>query len=101
MSSVENFTQSAKREQILCLWYFFCFYWQAVEDFHSQVSSVAGLVLEEFRLVTVWRVVEGEYLLMTGLFFFFLHKIICCGYSLEVPHWGDSNQYPHFVFMEN
>ena len=28
----------------------------------------------------------------------FLHKNICCGYSLEVPHWGTSNGYPHHIF---
>jgi len=29
--------------------YLFSIYSQAVEDFHKQVSSVAGLVLDEFR----------------------------------------------------
>ena len=28
------------------------------------------------------------------IFFLFLHKNICCGYSLEVPGWGASNEYP-------
>ena len=27
------------------------------------------------------------------IFFLFLHENICCGYSLEVPHWGASNEY--------
>ena len=34
-------------------------------------------------------------------FFSFLLKNICCGYSLEVPHRGTSNEYPQHVFMEN
>ena len=25
----------------------------------------------------------------------------CCGCSLESPHQGDSNEYPQHVFMEN
>ena len=29
---------------------------------------------------------------------FFLHKNIYCGYSLEVPHWGTSNEYPQCMF---
>ena len=28
-----------------------------------------------------------------------LHKNICCGYSLESPWRGDSNEYPQHVFM--
>ena len=24
---------------------------------------------------------------------------ICCGYSLEVPHWGASNEYPQYTFF--
>ena len=31
--------------------------------------------------------------------FSFLHEI-CCGYSLEAPLWGASNEYPQQVFME-
>ena len=27
-------------------------------------------------------------------------KCICCGYSLESPHWGTSNEYPQYVFMD-
>ena len=28
----------------------------------------------------------------------FLDKNICCGYSLEVPQWGTSNEYPQHMF---
>ena len=31
-------------------------------------------------------------------FFLFLHKNIHCGYSLEVPHQGASNEYPQPMF---
>ena len=30
--------------------------------------------------------------------FLFLHKSICCGYSLEVPLRGASNEYPQHMF---
>ena len=33
------------------------------------------------------------------IFFLFLHKNICCGYSLEVPNRGISNEYPQHMFM--
>ena len=41
-------------------------------------------------------------MIILAYFFLFLQKsIICCGYSLEVPH-GTSNEYPqHMLFMEN
>ena len=33
------------------------------------------------------------------IFFLFLHEDILCGYSLEVPHRGTSNEYPqHHMF---
>ena len=41
-------------------------------------------------------------LLQTGggvqIFFFFLHKNICCGCSLEVPCQGTSNEHPQYMF---
>ena len=27
------------------------------------------------------------------------HQGMCCGYSLEVPHWGTSNEYPQYMFL--
>ena len=32
------------------------------------------------------------------VFFLFLHKNICCGYSLEAPQWGASNEYHNTYF---
>ena len=32
------------------------------------------------------------------VFFLFLHKNICCGYSLEASHWDASNEYPQHMF---
>ena len=34
-----------------------------------------------------------------AIFFLFLDKNICCGYSLEVPRWGTSNEYPQHMFL--
>ena len=31
--------------------------------------------------------------------FLFLYKNICCGYSLEAPHQGASNEYPQHMFL--
>ena len=38
------------------------------------------------------------YLPKIDIFFLFLAENICCGYSLEVPHWGTSNEYPQCMF---
>ena len=32
------------------------------------------------------------------IFFLFLNENICCGYSIEVPHRGTSNEYPQHMF---
>ena len=32
------------------------------------------------------------------IFFLFLHENICCGYSLEAPQRGASNEYPQHMF---
>ena len=31
--------------------------------------------------------------------FFFYHEIVCCVYSLELPHRGDSNKYAQHTIM--
>ena len=33
------------------------------------------------------------------IFFLFLHKNICCGYLLDAPKWGASNEYPQHMFL--
>ena len=33
------------------------------------------------------------------IFFLFLNENICCGYSLEAPHRGTSNEYPQHMFL--
>ena len=41
-----------------------------------------------------------RYLLVSlGKFFLFLHKNLCCGYSLEAPQLGTSNEYPKDRFL--
>ena len=32
-------------------------------------------------------------------YYFSLHENICCGYSLEVPRRGTSNEYPQHMFL--
>ena len=35
------------------------------------------------------------------VFFLFLHKRICCAYSLEAPQRGSSDWYPHVFSWRN
>ena len=39
---------------------------------------------------------ENKYL---GIFFLFYHGIVCCVYSLESPHRGDSNEYTQHTII--
>ena len=34
-----------------------------------------------------------------SIFFLFLNENICCGYSLQGPHRGTSNEYPQHTFL--
>ena len=38
-------------------------------------------------------------MIIKGYFSLFLHKNLCCGYSLESPRRGDSNEYPQHMFL--
>ena len=38
-------------------------------------------------------------MIIKGKFSLFLHKKICCGYSLESPRRGDSNEYQQHMFL--
>ena len=41
-------------------------------------------------------VFDDNYSIVLSVF----HKNTCCGRSLELPHRGDSNEYPHDHFYE-
>ena len=41
----------------------------------------------------------GYFVIIKGQFCLFLHKNICCGYSLESPCQGDSKEYPQHTFL--
>ena len=46
------------------------------------------------------ELVKQEYqVIILGQFFLFLYKNICCGYSLEAPRRGASNEYPQHMFL--
>ena len=46
-----------------------------------------------------WNRQVGYLMITEGQFSSVLHKNICCGYSLESPRWGDSNEYPQCMFL--
>ena len=57
------------------------------DDFFLKPDLHIGLVKKEY------------FLIIMGYFFLFLHKNICCGYSLEAPQLGTSNEYPQHTFL--
>ena len=52
------------------------------DNFHEMSNPV--LKIKKYR-----GIVQNKYLVIV----FFLHKNICCGYSLDEPHQGSSNEY--------
>ena len=59
-------------------------------------------------LCTVWEIGPYPYQKAQNerginvIFFLFVHENICCGYSLEVPYQGASNEYlQHMVSWTN
>ena len=50
---------------------------------------------EELFIATDKALFSSEKMLVS---FLFLHENICCGYSLEAPRRGASNEYPQHIF---
>ena len=48
----------------------------------------------KIKKLTQLQIREGIHI----IFFLFLDENICCGYSLEVPQRGTSNEYPQHMF---
>ena len=65
------------------------------------ISKELALTVRQFLGAAItYRGIVKEYLMIImGYFFLFLNKNICCGYSLEAPWWGTSNEYPQYMFL--
>ena len=60
----------------------------------------SGMSIPIFMVIMV-APVKGIFINQNVLIFFlFLHENICCGYSLEAPHRGASNEYHNICFHE-
>ena len=64
---------------------------------------VRMLVILTLHWMILWRnvicnlqelIAPHKTLFQPQIYFLFLHKNICCWYSLEVPQWDTSNEYP-------
>ena len=48
------------------------------------------------------RAQENKYLKIFRDIFIFYHETVCCVFSLELPHYGDSNEYTNIpLFIED
>ena len=78
----------------------------AVQRVHSkdcvQTGNALGAHMCKYNILLCGSYIGGEFYLAPGvsrlIFFLFLQNYICCGYSLEVPHRGTSNEYPQHTF---
>ena len=78
-------------------------FWQVVYEC-KQCALVLVLISEFHQVKLTYMVARGivkeEYLVIILVYFFLLlYKNICCGYSLEVPHWCTSNECPKHIFL--
>ena len=48
---------------------------------------------KEVRAIEVWLYIHVD------IFLYFSPKVICCGYSLEVPHWGTSDEDSQYILI--
>ena len=88
---------------IICHKYFYKIPILSMQKMHctgqtSQVYRLARSLVSYVKIIAL-----GKMLFFNSkvwIFFLFLHENICCGYSLEAPRWGASNEYPQHVFME-
>ena len=54
----------------------------------------SNLFLSPYKILQVAQ--ENMYF---GKIFLFYHQIVCCMYSLELPHWGSSNEYTQLTII--
>ena len=71
----------------------------ACSHYHLCYTSSIGLDKSGYQ-VNIFLISQRKHILwvlIRSASFLFLHKNICCGYSLEAPRWGASNEY-HNMF---
>ena len=74
----------------------FHFYRQVIKKWNSKLSVCVILDLWLIKVKKIDKIalnVNPKVL----IFFLLLHENMCCGYLLEVPHRGPSNEYPQPV----
>ena len=92
--------RSTKFSQMMILWWPLTFLWQCQICSPIFLYGENEAILEESCKASAdmqWPIYSspGPW----ASCFLFLYKNICCGYSLEVPHWGASNEYPQHIFL--
>ena len=78
--------------------------WVFVGHTYLKAGYVFSLSSSYSKVFAVWfrALVKEEYiylLIILGKFSPIPHKNICCGYSLEGPYWGPSNEYLQHMFL--
>ena len=83
----------------MIIYLFLCMLWFPFKRIRARSPSITRLVWTRFWVPTKFF----RHLKKTNMFrkiFLFYHKIVCCVYSLEFPHWGNSNEYTqHTTFV--
>ena len=72
--------------------------WTVGQHNHTVITGSAETGEELMTVQTYYNVVPDKTCFSVQNFSYFLYENVCCGYSLEVPHWGTSNEYPQHMF---
>ena len=60
---------------------------------------IACNLLLDMQGIIPMKQIRGVFEDNLGIILLFLDKNICCGYSLELPERGDSNEHPQHTFL--
>ena len=74
------------------------FYKEAFSSIRQQQILKKCCFLWGVTIFTQFLIRYFFFYLNVFIFFLFHHEHICCGYSLEVPQLGTSNEYPQHMF---
>ena len=64
----------------------------------KKLSKGILIMFVKWTVIIIQHLQSPRYGVPRKLFFLFLHENVCCGYSLEVPRRGASNEYPQHMF---
>ena len=100
-----HFNRLSNGSLVICHWAFWCPSHQRLQRFDCYNKLVRSISITKTYLYNFDPLKPHFYVVklgFTGVYIIFRisAKNIVCGYSLEPPRWGGSNEYPRTVFEQ-